>query len=540
MNSESRVNVRWTVLVVAALVLLAVGAGATYIGLRSTASSRTASDEHAAMVGTGSTPADPVEPPSAPIASAALPDVVVMLSPEAVERAGITVTAVTAGTASGGLRAPGVVEPNAYKQIVVTPLVSGRITRVAAELGQQVQRGQTIAQIFSPELAEAQTRYISARAELEAHDQELARTEKLVQIGAASRQELERIHAEHTARRADVQSAASRLQLLGLSAKAIESLGPGKPVDATTSVPAPITGVITQREANVGSNVDQATQLFTVVDLSTVWVVADVYEKDFARVRVGSPATITTRAYPDLALQGRVSYIDPQVSPETRTAKVRIEVPNARNELRLGMYAEALLGGSGGASMPMIPRTAVQNVGDRTVVYLINPNEPGKFVEREVRLGTPKGDQVPVLVGVKPGDVVVGEGSFYVRAERERLGLRQAPPMPTGPGGKLPSRESGPQSQPSVQTAKIEVGEQGFEPAKISVRAGVPARLTFVRTTDKTCGTEVVFPSLNIRRALPLNKPVVIEFTPSKTGDIAFACGMNMLKGIVVAQRDPS
>lgn len=528
MNPESRVNVRWTVLVIAALVLLAVGAGATYVGLRSSAASRPASDDHAAMDGTRSTPADPVTTASAPTPSGELPDVVVTLSPEAVERAGITVTAVTAGTASGGLRAPGVVEPNAYKQVVVTPLVSGRVTRVSAELGQRVQRGQTIAQVFSPELAEAQTRYISARAELEAHDRELARTEKLVQIGAASRQELERIHAEHTALRAEVQSAASRLQLLGLSAKAIESLGPGKPMDATTSVAAPIAGVITERAANVGLNVDQATRLFTVVDLSTVWVVAEVYEKDFARVRVGNAATITTSAYPDLALQGRVSYIDPQVSPETRTARVRIEVANPRQELRLGMYAEALLGGEGGASTPMIPRGAVQNVGDRTVVYLVDPKQQGKFTEREVRLGRPVGDQVPVLAGVKPGDVVVGEGSFYVRAERERLGLRATSAPPAGPGA-MPGGMA-------VQEARVTVTDTGFDPERITLKGGVPARVTFTRTSDKTCATEVVFPSLNIRRDLPLNQPVAIEFTPAKMGEIAFACGMNMLRGSVVVQ----
>ena len=80
------------------------------------------------------------------------------------------------------------------------------------------------------------------------------------------------------------------------------------------------------------------------------------------------------------------------------------------------------------------------------------------------------------------------------------------------------------------------VSEQGYEPAKVMLRAGTPARITFVRTTDKTCGTEVVFPSLNIKRALPLNEPVVIEFTPATSGDIAFACGMNMLHGTVVVQ----
>src|SRR5258706_551992 len=105
---------------------------------------------------------------------------------------------------------------------------------------------------------------------LEAHEKELVRTGKLVEIGAASRQELERIHAEHATRGADVQSAASRLQLLGLSADAIEGLAAGRREGATTSVPAPITGVVTERLANVGLNVDQATKLFTIVDLSTV------------------------------------------------------------------------------------------------------------------------------------------------------------------------------------------------------------------------------------------------------------------------------
>jgi len=434
MNSESFVSVRWPVLVVAAVVLLAVGAGATYVGMRSRAPDRPSSNEQATLPGTRVPAAGPTteQRASGPRALEPLPDVVVTLSQEAVERAGITTTAILAGTTSGGVRAPGVVEANAYKQVVVTPVISGRITRVVADLGQRVRQGQMLAQIFSPELADAQTRYISARAELEAHEQELIRTEKLVAIGAASRQELERIHAGHTARRADLESAASRLQLLGLSADAIEALGPGKNQGATTSVPAPIDGVVTERLANVGLNVDQATKLFTIVDLSSVWVVANLYEKDFAHVRVGSPATVTTNAYPDLVLQGRVSYIDPQVSPETRTAKVRIEVPNARNELRLGMYAEALVGDGGGASTPMIPRGAVQNVGDRTVVYLVNPKEPGTFVEREVRLGAATGDRVSVLAGVQAGDVVVGEASFSVRAERERLGLRAVPTSTQG------------------------------------------------------------------------------------------------------------
>ena len=365
------------------------------------------------------------------------------------------------------------------------------------------------------------------RAELQAHERELARTEKLAEIGAASRQELERIHAEHTSRRAALQSAASRLRLLGLSEAAVEALDPGRTLDATISVPAPIRGVVTERIANVGLNVDPASKLFTVVDLSTVWAVAAVHEKDFARVRIGAPARVTSSAYPDVEVRGRVSYIDPQVNADSRTAQIRVEVPNVRGELRLGMFVDVLLGADAADAL-LIPQTAIQNVGDRSVVYLVDPQNGAQFIEREVHPGAQTGDDVSVLAGVRPGDRVVSAGSFSVRAERERLGLRPA----TAPV------DGGQRSGKSVQTARIELAEQGYEPATVKLRVGVLARLTFIRTTDKTCGTEIVFPSLKIKRALPLKQPVVIEFTPSEAGDIAFVCGMNMLKGTVVVRAE--
>lgn len=535
MTEESRVSLPWPTLLGAALLLVGLGAGGTYLSLRFGALSRSGMGGPATAAPVAvSVPSTPAARPSAePNATVTSPDVDVSLTTEGVERAGIVVVPVRMANVGEGVRAPGVVQPNAYRQVVVTPLVSGRVTRMGAELGQVVQQGQMVVQVFSSELAEAQTRYMSARAELGVHEQELARTEKLVGIGAASREELERIHAEHTAKRVDLESAASQLRLLGLSADAIEALEPGGREDATLNVPAPIAGVVTERGANVGLNVDQTTPLLTVTDLSTVWVVVEVYERDFSHVRVGTPAQITTHAYPERTVDGRVSYIDPQVSSETRTAKARIEVSNPRRDLRLGMYAEARFGDGGGTSMPMVPRSAVQHVGDRTVVYLVNPTKPDAFTEREVRLGAAAGDQVLVLSGVQVGDVVVTQGSFSVRAERERLGLRAAPgSSATGP--ETAHGHAGMQSIPDIQDATITVGDTSFEPSRLTLRAGVPARLTFTRTSEKTCATSVVFASLNVRRDLPLNQSVSVEFTPSRAGEIAFACGMNMLRGTVV------
>jgi len=260
--------------------------------------------------------------------------------------------------------------------------------------------------------------------------------------------------------------------------------------------------------------------------------VADLYEKDFSRVRVGASARVTTKASPDTTLHGRVSYIDPQLNPETRTAKVRVEVPNAKQELRLGMFADVSIDGAGQGAVAMIPRGAVQNVGDRTVVYVADAKKAGRFVEREVRLGDRSGSDVAVLNGLQLGDRVVSDGSFTLRAERDRLGLRPSDSTPSSraqPGPNQPAAGK-------VQGAKVLMTETGYEPAKLTVRAGEVARITFMRTTDKTCGTEVVFPSLNIRRALPLNEPVVVEFTPKSSGEIGFVCGMNMLRGTVVVR----
>jgi RND family efflux transporter MFP subunit len=389
-----------------------------------------------------------------------------------------------------------------------------------------------MAQIYSPPLAEAQTRYVSVRAMLDAHDRELQRTEKLVEIGSASRQELERIHAEHASQTAAVQTARAELELLGLPPSAIAALDSGKSVDATSDVPAPLDGVVTERAANIGLNVDPSTKLFTVIDLASVWVVGEVYERDFSRVHVGSAAAVTTPAYPSLTLRGRVSYIDPQVSPATRTAKLRVEVPNPRGDLRLGMYADVAITGDSASSVVLIPRTAVQNVGSRAVVYLANAKEPGRFTEREVVLGVGSGDRVEVTRGVQPGDLVVTNGSFALRAERERLGLR--PRSGTSPNSPAPA--AGADQSEAIQSVRVAVTEQGFDPARLTLQAGVPARLIVTRTTDNTCGTEIAVPSLGVKRELPLNTPVTIDFTPATAGDIAFACGMNMLKGVIVVQ----
>src|SRR2546428_3342336 len=391
-----------------ALGLIALGAAGATVALRRTEGTR------APAASMGPTPAPaPAEPAG---------DAEVVLSPEALARVGIKTAPVSTIAGGTAVTAPGSVMANAYKEVKVTPIAAGIVTKVHVELGAIVRRGAPLVTVFSAELADSQTKYMSMSAMLEADHKKLERTRKLVEIGAASRQDLEEITAVHEAHAAEVEAARQRLQLLGLSADQVRALTGSSQVISTIVVPAPIAGVITSRSANLGQVVAMGQELLSVTDLSEVWVVGDLYEQDFKTVTVGSQAAITTPAYPGLTLYGRVSYIDPRVDPQARTAKARIEVPNSDGRLRLGLYVTVSFT-TAGASVVVVPRSAVQAIGDRQVVFVSAGNEDGKFIQRQVRLGSPIGDNYSVLSGLKPGEAVVTEGSFFLRAEV----LRNAP-----------------------------------------------------------------------------------------------------------------
>lgn len=346
----------------------------------------------------------------------------VALTPEAVERAGIKTAPARLEPLVSTITVPGTVTSNAYKDTKVNALVGGITRQVSVELGSPVRRGQALAVIFSAELAEAQMKYLSMQAMLGADHQKLERTQKLVAIGAASRQELEEVTAIHTAHETEVAAARQRLVLLGwLSPVQVAGLTEASNVVAELSVPAPADGVVIVRSVNPGQVVAAAQELFTVADLSTVWVIGDLYEKDFGGVRVGSEASITIPSAPKSLLRGRVTYIDPRVDPAARTAKVRVEVSNRRGELKLGMYATVSFTDGSEGRVTVVPRDAVQSIGDRTVVYVPTAAGEGRFTERPVKVGPPVGDAVSVLEGLKPGEQVVTQGSFFLRSEATRM-----------------------------------------------------------------------------------------------------------------------
>lgn len=432
--------------------------------------------------------------------NAPINEATVTITSEQAARTGIKIETVGEEFSKEGVQtlSTGVVQANAYKETPVMTLVGGFVRKMDSQLGQQVRRGQTVAVVFSEELAETQSRYLSllteaetsrqnyerqsrlvkispaTRAELEAatarlkaaeaelseHHNHHERAVKLVKIGAASREELEQATTKWETAKADVEEAKKRYEralklveinqeghsdyeeaavklrsseselaaqkqkliLLGLPEQRVDALKSAKQINAELAIVAPISGTITSRSANQGEVVEANKELLRVTDLSGVWVVGQVYEKDLSKIRVGSGASITTDAYAGKIFRGQISYIDPRLDPNTRTAQVRVELANPQQELKLGMYvniAFATITGSEN-TVPVVPTAAVQNINNQQIVFVAT-DKPNAFILRRVRLGAETNGRYAVLEGLNVGDRVVTEGSFLLRAEWLKL-----------------------------------------------------------------------------------------------------------------------
>src|SRR5205807_2322483 len=212
------------------------------------------------------------------------------LSPEQVQRAGLKIETVGESPASEaiGQMTTGIVQLNIYKETPVASLVAGIVRSVNAELGQNVRRGQQVAVVSSNELAEAQSSYLKALADLDEHHRHHARTVKLVEIGAASREELEMANTKLRDAESNVANLRQKLLLLGLSQQRVNSLNSASQVSSEVTVPSPSSGTITSRTVNPSEVIEANKELIRVTDLSTIRVVGHVYEKDLATIRVGS------------------------------------------------------------------------------------------------------------------------------------------------------------------------------------------------------------------------------------------------------------
>ena len=353
----------------------------------------------------------PVYASAAPAATAeALPPGTVQITPEKQQLIGVRSSTAEYETVTDSIRAAARVTLDETRISKVQSRLEGWIDKVFADFtGRQVHKGEPLLTIYSPEALATQQEYLLA-------------------VRAQGTMSGNPLHEMLESTDNLVAAARKRLELFDISGPQIdEILRTGKPIENLT-LEAPFSGFVMERNAFPKQHVTPETVLYTVADLSTVWVIADVYEYEAANVHLNQPATLTLAYAPGRVFRGRVSNILPQVDPATRTLKVRLAFDNPGFALKPEMYGEVQLQ-TGGARRLVVPQSAVLNSGDRQVVFLDRGN--GNFEPRNVKTGVQSGDRIEILSGLEPGERIVTSGNFLIDSESQ---LKTAAGMAGMPG----------------------------------------------------------------------------------------------------------
>ena len=293
--------------------------------------------------------------------------------------------------------------------------VTGRVTQINAQLGNEVKKGDTLALINSSELSNSQLAYLKARSEKEFHRRTVQRAKTLFEADVISAAELQRRESEYEVASAQTRAAQDQLRVLGVNLKAMEELATTGSIDSVASVMATIKGVVVERKVTTGQVVQPADVLFTVADLSRVWAVAQVPEQQVAQVKVGQSVRIEVPALQNEQLLGKLIYVGQTVNPETRTVLVRTELDNTSGRLKPSMLASMLIESTPKKQL-VIPTSAVVREQDADYVFI--EEKPGSFRLKPVRLSSEHNGQRVVLDGLSQGMRIVSEGAFHLNNHR--------------------------------------------------------------------------------------------------------------------------
>jgi cobalt-zinc-cadmium efflux system membrane fusion protein len=333
------------------------------------------------------------------------------LPPE--QLAHIQVVAVEKSKVPRALRLTGAVAYNAFKTTPVFSAVGGPVQEILAEPGQNVRAGQTLLTVTSPDYSAARSAYLKAVSAFQLADKNYERSKDLYEHKAIAERDLQQAESDRAQAQADQQSAEDALRALGISDP--ESLVKEPPkTTGQIPVPAPVAGQIVERLVGPGQLLQAgSTQCFTISDMSTVWVLVNVYQNDLAFVRVGDNVDITTDAYPD-KFHGRISYIADALDPNTRTLQARIITENPGYKLKKDMYVTATVHAGALANALTVPDASVlRDTENQPFVYVqVASNQ---FARRLVKVGDSQDRRTLVLDGLKEGEHIVGDGSLFLQ-----------------------------------------------------------------------------------------------------------------------------
>lgn len=339
---------------------------------------------------------------------------VVHVTDEQMRRFGIACQEAAPGGIDAWIQTPGEIKINHERMAHIVPRVKGVVSKVRADLGQQVTAGQVLAHIESRDLADAKADFLSTSERLELAHTQFEREERLFQQKVTSEEDYLSSKQRLAEARIAQRTARQKLLALGLTKEEVDQL-PIQPEEAFTTyaMVAPFDGTIIRKHIVLGEIVDDSSEVFVIADLRTVWVDLSVNQNDIATVAVGQPAEIFCGSDSSV-VRGEVSYVDRILDAETRMATVRTELANRQGQYRPGTFVTGRIGvGSGGQGI-IVPAPAVQIVNDEPCVFV---QTAGGFALRYVTVGQRDEDEVEILSGVDVGEQIVTRNAFHLKAE---------------------------------------------------------------------------------------------------------------------------
>ena len=343
---------------------------------------------------------------------------VVHLSEDAQKASGVEVMTAALEPFSAPIEATAAIELNGDRVAKISARTSGRLVKISASQGDAVRTGQALAYFDSPELGQSWAEYAKAKGRAELARKSLQREETLFEKKISPEKDVIHARQDLAEAEADLAFAQEKFHLLGINIEEFgkDQIGDRHPLIAVTS---PISGSVIERTATQGEVVNTDKTLFTVADLSKLWVVIDIYEKDLGRLRAGTAVKVRTTAYPDRNFKGVISYIGDVMDETTRTVKARVVVENAGRLLKPGMFATVLIEAAGGTErLIAVPEEAVFLDGSKNYVFI--QTAPEKFEMREVALGRTLGNRLEVIHGLEKGEPVAVKGAFILKSELKK------------------------------------------------------------------------------------------------------------------------
>lgn len=331
----------------------------------------------------------------------------ISLTDQEIKEARIQTEVVSEREVAESIQLTATIQANQDRLAHVAPRVPGRIVGISSRLGDRVRAGQALASLDSLELGEAHSTYLQAESQARVAQADFERAEKLYADQIVPQKDFLRSRAEHEKARANLRAAADRLRLMGVNPSQADH------AISTFPVTAPFAGTVIEKKAVLGELATPDQSLFTIADLSTVWIEANLFEKDLGKIRVGATAGVTVAAYPGEVFKGRLTYISSVMDKESRTVKGRVEVRNADGRLKPDMFATAAVDTATISKVLTVPTSAVLLLEGDHVVFV---RESAGFEKRTVRLGENLGGRSVVTQGLEDGETVVIEGAYALKA----------------------------------------------------------------------------------------------------------------------------